>query len=389
MTRLPPVTAVALVLILAACAGPAPSAQPTIQPTTVSTNQPTMAATHPPTVEPTPISPPTASPAESFAEPSFPPSQPPSPAWWRELTAVAPGPSAREDHTWTVNGDGTIAYLFGGRGTGGASNELWAFDLATNSWSQLTQTVDTPIPAARFGHTATWVPDVGLVVWSGQGNSGFFDDIWTWDTARNMWLELPPLGAVPAARYGSCASLGPDGELWISHGFTEDSGRFSDTRSYDFASGSWTDRTPLDRVPVERCLHDCFWSSESGRLILYGGQTTGVAALGDLWAYDPASGAWTPGGDPAAPARQLYSLVSTDRGAVVFGGGSLDGGFLDDAWMIDPVTLELSPLAVASPPPPRAGATLAFDLVQQRLLLFGGKDADGVRSDIWELSPTP
>ena len=76
----------------------------------------------------------------------------------------------------------------------------------------------------------------------------FFDDIWAYDPAAEAWRELPSLGDVPPARYGSCASLGPDGRLWISHGFT-DSGRFDDTRAYDFATGEWTDETPDGDLP--------------------------------------------------------------------------------------------------------------------------------------------
>lgn len=317
-----------------------------------------------------------------------PPSETPVPLGWLERTDVPAGPSAREDHTWTVNGDETVAYLFGGRGAGGASGELWAFDLATDSWSQLVQTVDTPIPAARFGHTATWVPDVGLVIWSGQSNSGFFDDIWAMNPdAVPMWTQLSSLGSVPAARYGSCASLGPDGELWISHGFTEDSGRFSDTRSYNFRTGTWTDRTPLDRVPVERCLHDCFWSA-GGRLILYGGQTTGVPALGDIWTFDPEAGRWEEGIQQAAPPRQLYALASDPQlGILVFGGGSVDGGFLDDTWALDWGGPQLHAFEVVAGPSARAGATLIGDAAG-RYLLFGGTNAEGVLGDLWELGPS-
>ncbi len=283
-----------------------------------------------------------------------------------------------------MNAEGTVAYLFGGRGRDGASNELWAFDLAADSWSLVTQTVDTPIPQPRFGHTATWVPDVGLVIWSGQRDANFFADIWAWNTSANQWIELQSLGAVPPARYGSCASLGPDGQLWISHGFTQDTGRFADTRSYDFQSGSWTDRTPVDRIPVERCLHDCFWSS-NGQLILYGGQTTGVAALGDIWAYDLATGAWTNGAAPEAPPRQLYALAGDGAGAAVFGGGSTDGGFLADMWMIDPQTLALAPIEVGPGPSARSGATLVRDPTRSRLLLFGGINGEGALGDLWEL----
>src|SRR5688500_10436341 len=119
---------------------------------------------------------------------------------WSQLE-IAAGPSAREDHTWTVAGDDGVAYLFGGRAQSGPSDELWQFDLAAATWSQVEPTNSGP--EARFGHTATWVPDVGLVIWSGQGTTGFFDDIWRFDPSANRWEQLPSSGAVPSARYGS------------------------------------------------------------------------------------------------------------------------------------------------------------------------------------------
>ena len=283
-----------------------------------------------------------------------------------------------------MNEDGTVAYLFGGRGRGGASDELWAFDLTADAWTQLQPGSDRP--AARFGHTATWVPGTGLVIWSGQAGDTFFADIWAYDPAADAWRELPSLGNVPPARYGSCASLAPDGRLWISHGFTEDTGRFADTRAYDFGSGEWTDMTPEGDVPVERCLHDCYWSA--GRLILYAGQTTGLPALGDIWAYDPSSASWSKGPEPAAPARQLYATGPLENGAaLVFGGGSVERGYLNDAWTIDPVSLELTAADATGPrPPARSGATLIGDPTRGRLLLFGGLNDDGALADLWELA---
>jgi hypothetical protein len=226
---------------------------------------------------------------------------------------------------------------------------------------------------------------VGLVVWSGQGKSGFFDDIWRFDPAANAWQQLPSTGDVPPARYGSCAALGPDGKLWISHGFTMEGGRFSDTRTYDFATGAWADVTPAGDHPIKRCLHDCFWSADQ-QLVLYGGQTDGTPALGDIWALDPESGAWTEGSTPAAAARQLYALAVVGDRALVFGGGALDGGYLGDAWWIDASTVTLSPLDVAAGPSARSDATLISDPSRGRLLLFGGNDADGLRGDLWELT---
>jgi hypothetical protein len=304
-----------------------------------------------------------------------------SPEW--SAVATSGGPSARSDHTWTADGSGGSAYLFGGLASDGPSAELWRYDLTAGQWSELTSA--DPGPEPRFGHTATWVDGVGLVVWSGQGASGFFDDIWAFDPASGVWRQLPASGDVPAARYGSCAALGPDGRLWISHGFTADSGRFSDTRAYDFASGAWEDVTPQGDVPVKRCLHDCFWSEDGSKLILYGGQTTGVPALGDIWALDVGTAEWQARPASDAPARQLYALAALKGTALVFGGGALDHGYLSDTWTIDEQTLELRPLDVEIAPPPRSGASLIADAKRDRVLLFGGLGDEGQLEDLWEL----
>lgn len=363
-------------VVLAACgtsaptpiATPAPTQTVGAQPSTPQPASPTIGPSAAPSAAPTPTGTPV----------------PPEALTGTELAPSTGGPPGRLDHTWTIVNDS--AYLFGGRTADGPANDLWAFDLATDEWRELNPG-GTP-PAPRFGHTATWVPNVGLVVWSGEGD-GFFDDLWAYDPAADTWRELPSVGAVPEARYGSCASLGPDGRLWISHGFTQDDGRFADTRAHDFATGEWTDMTPSGDLPVKRCLHDCYWS-DAGKLILYGGQTTGVSALGDIWSYDPQAQTWLQGPQPLAAPRQLYALASGGPDALVFGGRALDGGFLADTWRIDPADLTLTAQSIAgAAPAARSGATLLADPSRNRTLLFGGQGDAGMLDDVWELSIAP
>jgi hypothetical protein len=375
-----------LVLALVGCTGGG-AATPTASPiTTLPATQPT---------SPLPASPgATASqPTQAAPSPSAEASELPTPPGpgatgepvgleWREL-AVAAGPSGREDHTWTVAGDGRNAYLFGGRSADGPSDELWRFDLQTDTWMSMVPAGERP--SARFGHTAQWVEGVGLVIWSGQAGSRFFDDLWAFDPLADAWRQLPAQGDVPEARYGSCAGLGPDGRLWISHGFTADSGRFADTRAYDFTVQMWVDETPSTERPVKRCLHDCLWAPD-GRLVLYGGQTTGVSAIGDLWAYQPDDGAWTEGPTPDLVPRQLYALAALGDSAYVFGGRGVNGEALGDLWQLDLAGLGWEELQTnESPPPLCAGATLVADQADDRLLLFGGVAGDGLLADLWVL----
>lgn len=322
-----------------------------------------------------------ASPAPSTDGGSPLPSHDATAATWTRL-ADGGGPEARSDHTWSVDDQGVYAYLFGGLAQTGALDDLWRLDLASGGWERLDPAGDRP--AARFGHVGVWAPGVGLVVWSGQAGSTFFDDIWAFEPGAGSWRRLPDAGDRPAARYGSCGAIDAQGRLWVSHGFT-DSGRFDDTRVYDFTSQSWSAVAMVGEVPIKRCLHDCLWSAD-GRFLLYAGQTNGEPALGDLWALDPATSTWSREPRAAPEPRQLYAVATVGGAAVVFGGADADRTKLDTSYLLDLTTLAWSPLDPTSERPSgRSGATLIADPARERLLLFGGIDDEATQDDLWEM----
>ncbi len=354
--------ALALALVLAGCsATPSTSGSP-------GTSTP-VAATVPAS--------PSAAPSSAAASPSA--TSEPEPLAWTRLDTS--GPAAREDHTWTLAGDGRTAILFGGRDGATVFGDLWTYDLDADAWTELSP---APGPAARFGHEAAWVEDVGLVVFAGQAGATFFNDLWAYDPGADAWTELPGSGDVPVSRYGTCAAIGPDGRLWISHGFTSEQARFSDTRAYDFDASAWADETPGGTRPVERCLHGCWWTDD-GALELYAGQTTGTLALGDRWSL--ADGEWSEIGGTLPPERNLYARARLDGATLVFGGQALDGSYQGDLWTLpdaggDAVALE----PAGESPPGRAGAEMVTDPDEGRVLLFGGRDANGGLADLWALA---
>jgi hypothetical protein len=318
--------------------------------------------------------------------PSPAPTESPPPEWAEQIPSDGVTPTPREDHTWTVDPASGIVYLFGGRDGRTAMADLWTFDLARNRWAQLAPAADEP--SARFGHEAAWVDGVGLVVWAGQASATtFFDDLWAYEPDTHAWRELPQPGDRPSARYGSCSGLGPDGRLWISHGFTADDGRFADTWAYDFEAGSWAETTPAGRGPVERCLHGCWWTDD-GRFVLYAGQTTGVAALDDLWLLEgpgTPTAAWRQAQIERPPARNLYAFARDGASTVIVGGLGNDG-FLADVFRIDDPGLTPVPIApLGEAPAARNGAALISDPTIDRLVIFGGRSVDGAFGDTWSL----
>jgi hypothetical protein len=368
-----------LAILLAACTAPGASTRPTPEgssPAAAAPSAPAPSASD--AIPPRPSALPSAGPASGI----------PAGGSWAALAVTGPAPAAREDHTWTVDPGSGLVYLFGGRDGGRSFDDLWTFDPVTTTWSELAPA--GPAPAARFGHEAAWAPGVGLVITLGQAGARFFDDVWLFDPEAASWRELPGKGERPVARYGSCSGIGPDGRLWISHGFTEEGSRFFDTRAYDFDTGSWSDATPPDLQPVERCLHTCWWT-RTGDFVLYGGQTTGVAALGDLWVLSGASqsraGTWTKQDKPALAARQLPAVARRGALTIAFGGRDIDRRPLGDTWLLpDPGEPAITRLAIdGESPAPRSGAALVYDEARDRVLLFGGI-GDEALDDLWMLS---
>jgi hypothetical protein len=357
-----PATLAAL-LLLAACAAP-PSVSPATEP-----SSPDPSATMATSEATAPTEAPSASP-------------PPESVAWSQLDAG--GPLAREDHTWTVDAASGVAYLFGGRDGATVFGDTWAYDLVADVWTELTPSAS---PQPRFGHEAVWADGIGLVIFAGQAGSTFFGDLWAYDPAANAWAQLPATGAVPTPRYGSCAAIGPDGRLWISHGFTQDQLRFSDTRAFDFASNTWADETPAEgQRPVERCLHGCWWT-DGGELALYAGQTTGTTALDDRWIL--ADGTWTQVEGALPSGRNLYARARVDRSTLVFGGQAIDGSYLGDLWLLDDGAADaeqVEPVGDGPQPVGRAGAEMIADPERGRTLLFGGRTADSALDDLWILS---
>lgn len=105
------------------------------------------------------------------------------PAW----SAIKPSnsPAAREDHTWTADGESRFAYLFGARDGAEAFGDLWRFDLAADSWQRLSPRGKAPTP--RFGHNAVWVDGHGLIIFAGQRGADLFDDLWVYEPDTNAW----------------------------------------------------------------------------------------------------------------------------------------------------------------------------------------------------------
>ena len=310
---------------------------------------------------------------------------------WRQIETG--GPSARRNAAAIYDRIADRIVLFGGRGSSGDLADVWTFDVATESWQSLP--VEGAGPTARFSHNAVHDAHGGqLLIWSGRmldaSGSTLLNDVWAFDLITNSWTNLATTTTVPVARYGTAAVFDPDtGTLVTFAGFTT-LGRFDDTWRFDPLQRLWQDVTATSPQPGERCLHAAAYDSQRRRMIMFGGQR-GNAALDDAWALDLSTDLWT--ALPPAPetgGRKFPAVAYDPKGDrfLVFGGERTDGTRGGDLWALDLQREVWSTLTTAGPPA-RDGAVLVY--VPSRggrmpqIILTGGTTAEGNADDTWSL----
>jgi hypothetical protein len=317
----------------------------------------------------------------------------PAPGLTLTWTRVALGglmPGARQGHTWTVDPDSGIAYLYGGSSApdgsqGSPLGDLWSYDLAADAWQPVLVTGSAP--PARSGHIAAWVDGVGLVIAGGRdAEGGTLDEPWRFDPETSSWQRLPTEGPPVPARSDSCAALDRGGRLWLMDGTGSAGTTYTDTWRYEPGAPRW-ELVELRDPPPARAGHVC-WFDASGRLQVFGG-TDGDATLGDLWAVDVQAtplGAWRQQPlDGSFPARSSAALAIDAERVVIVGGLDAQSAVLADAGVVSDRRDTIEPVVAAGQAfPGSARAALIDDPAGERLLLFGGVTPTGVSNEIWQ-----
>lgn len=310
---------------------------------------------------------------------------------WNEITpASGPMPAPRWIPSAVLDTAERRMVVFGGQADDNSRlNDVWAFDLDTHTWEELTPS-SGPMPAVRITPVSVYDP-VGhrMITWSGQGTGGtFFNDAWSFDLTTNTWSEFMPSTASPAIRYGAAGVYDPaTGDLVTFAGFTF-AGRFEDTWRFDPGDTTWTDVSPgVAQSPLKRCLHTSSYDSYTHRFIMYGGQSSG--ARHDIWAFDLATDQWTDLTPATSPDGRWFPVQvydSANHRATIFGGNT---GTIrtNEVIVFDLWTNEWTTLAPAGTPPVgRDGAVAVYDGANDRMVIFGGDDGSSEHNDVWELA---
>ena len=139
--------------------------------------------------------------------------------------------------------------------------------------------------------------------------------------------------------------------------------------------------------PSPRCCCAMAYDSSRGKIVLFGGDAAlgGGAILGDTWEFDgfdwsPVSTAHSP-----SPRRNAAMVFDATRGVVVLFGGN-SGGVADssETWEFDGADWNI--VTTATSPPSRSVHGMVYDSARSVSVLFGGAHANQFLDDTWEFN---
>src|SRR5262245_50977907 len=251
-------------------------------------------------------------------------------------------PSGRSDHSAIYDPVRNRLVVFGGY-DGLRRNDVWALSLAgTPAWTELFPSGTPPSP--RRGHTAIYDPVADRMVVFGGDDGSPRDDVWSLSLDGTMaWTQLAPSGTPPTARHAHSAIHDSSRDRMVVFGGFDSFGLLrSDVRALSLTgSPAWTNLSPAGAPPSPRRAHAALYDALRDRMVVFGGYDGSAPNpyRNDVWALSLAgSPTWSPlipsGTPPGIRSDHslLYDLVR-DR-MVVFGGTAGAAPFFNDVWAL-------------------------------------------------------
>ncbi|XP_076460753.1 uncharacterized protein LOC143293582 [Babylonia areolata] len=150
---------------------------------------------------------------------------------WAEPGAAQP--MCRRDHSAVIHNN--LMYVFGGfKDTTGASQELWAFNIDEEEWTDLTH-LSHCRPSGRYGHTAV-VAENAMWIFGGTAGLSPCTDLWKYSFSLHQWTKLKCVGAPPTLSGHSACVIH---HQMIVVGGNSRGKPLNDVWSYRFDTNTW------------------------------------------------------------------------------------------------------------------------------------------------------
>ncbi|MCI4331062.1 MAG: kelch motif-containing protein [Thermoplasmata archaeon] len=250
------------------------------------------------------------------------------------------------------------------------------------NWTQIILPV---APGARAEDVMAFDPVDGyFVMFGGHNRLSLLGDTWKFTTA-GKWVRLH-LTPTPQPRRGAMMTYDPADGYLMMFGGSNNTNYLNDT--WKFVGGKWTQLAPTVSPPARR-VAGITYDSLTSEVVMFGGHggslvpPTSFHFYNDTWTFH--AGVWSQLKTPVAPTPRGEPMVAydaLDQYVLLFGGYASRPTF-GDTWVLrgSAWTNITSNLTVA--PISRDGGLMAYDPNGSGVVLFGGHHRTHVYNDTW------
>lgn len=173
------------------------------------------------------------------------------------------------------------------------------------------------VPSRRFGYVSV-VHSNKFFLFGGFDGSQWLNDMYEFDFATKTWTEINAGGTLPSVR--SCPAWAKDDTHVYIQGGYDGVERKADFFACDLATYTWTEMPCLGTPPSPRYFHSC--CLYANKMYLFGGYS-GNERLADMYAYDFETNHWSEvdctNGDAPSGRSSLVAQVY-ENSLYIFGG---------------------------------------------------------------------
>lgn len=298
----------------------------------------------------------------------------------------------------------TELILFGGAlsfSMGNTTNDVFRFDLISNTFTQLNPaTPNGPIPG-RAGHVATFdLPRNRMLVWGGVDGAGTLvpTEVWALDftVVPPAWRKVVTTGAPPSERFGAAAALdGVNSKWYVFGGSTELGTGLSELFVFELATNNWSQVHGRNApgAPGDRINAMAAFDPAAKEFVVFSGNNSASMDIRELWRFDVTARLWKTPPISTGPIARVKGALYDGSPVHLFSGiaGLLSSpaSMLEDFWALDVRATTPWTLQTAFGPVGRLSAASAAR--DGKLYLFGGGATGSAGqtefTDLWVADP--
>ncbi len=213
------------------------------------------------------------------------------------------------------------------------SKELFAFDMATETWD----TAGSLPNGMERQYACGFSSNNKGFIFGGIAGSTYFNDVWMYDPLSKKWVGKSALPAVGRAG-ASCFVI--NDTAYIIGGKTATASAINEVWAYNMSTDTWTSKDSLPLGPRWRAAAASY--NSKGYLIF--GRDASNHYSTELLEYNPATGNWTKIIDFPGKGRTYAALKSMGHDLLLVAGIDSLGNSYNDMWRFDMHTFKWSQL---------------------------------------------